>query len=118
MSDNGIIRIERRGRRKVQIGDGVPVDVDIIAFVNEWSAMEEQFRDEKRQIVPERRQEYVLAARDFIARMGFVEDLTEWEVVAFLKQMSEEADRLISFLPGNTPAKGSSPRPTEVAFTT
>lgn len=113
---DGIIRIERRGRRKVQIGDGQPIGIDVIDFVNRWSEMEEQFRDEKRQIDPNRRREYEETARQFIREVGFTEDLTAWEVLAFLKQMTKEADRLVAFFDDGTPEKPSSPKPTEVVF--
>lgn len=116
---DGIIRIEVKGRKQIQIGDGSPVDIDVIEFVNRWALIDDEFRTGDEKLDRSRRLEYYDAARHFLTEVGFAEaaHMTQWMVLKVIRSIQKEAEELAGFLSDETPGAPSSPKPTEVAFT-
>lgn len=94
---DGVIRIGRKGKKKIALGDGEPRDLDIVDVSNRWSEIDRSFRDADFKIPSERIAEANEAAYAFV--MGIFEDasITRAEALEFLKIITEEAAKLSDF---------------------
>lgn len=120
----GILKIGRKGRRKVQFGeDGTPFEIDVIHVMNLWSAVDLSFRDEKFEIAREKYVDLQMAAWAFVANLGQPEgvpprDISLAEALEFLNVMRQESEKLKSFFASRSEGGPSSPEPTTVRFST
>ncbi len=117
-SANGVevIRIGRKGKRSFALGDGPPVEIDVVKTYNAWLDIDRSFRDEKGELPPLKRGELDLAAWQFTAALFHTEDLTLAEALEFLKHVSVVTRELSAFFVLPTAAEPSSPESTELTF--
>jgi hypothetical protein len=113
---DGVIRIGRKGTIKVALGDGEPFEFDAIAAQNQWRKIDDGFRNEEGEIIPERRDDYYYAVVDFATAMSKTEkcpdgtpNITLAEGLEFLKVVTVECNRLKDFFRVEAPDAESSP---------
>jgi hypothetical protein len=107
-----IIHVGAKGRRKVQIGDLPVFVVDVIAVTNAWTAADRQFRDEKGEVPPEKRNALNKAAYDFVSALCGARspaDLSYAMAIEFLAVMTKESIALHHFFAVRSPEEPSSP---------
>ncbi len=94
---NGVFKIERKGKRRLAIGDK-EFEVDVIDAFNSWIAIDAEFRDPKHpgSATPE----YV----KLIARLGGPEDCSHAEAIEFIniiEELGEELKKKVSRMPSS-----------------
>ena len=94
-SDNGVIRIGRKGKKKFAFGDGDVFEVDIVTALQEWEVRDDSFRPEeadeegRRNIPMSDIQQYQQAAVDYVKELSGVE-VTVAEAFDFLARLREQ----------------------------
>lgn len=129
MSDDGIIRIGRKGKKKICFQDadgkdGPIIDIDVIELHNAWVRLDSEFRDEKGEVDKARLDEFNQAACEFVAEVvGQTEaakeaykDLSKADVLQFIKHLTDEATALVPFFAPKPVAGLNSPPSTELIF--
>ncbi len=126
-AENGveIIKIGRKGRKKFQLGDRPPFEIDVILVQNQWLEIDRGFRDEKDEIPPERNAEANKAAWLFVSELcgtpttspDDAESLTMTEALEFLNVLTREGAKLADFFVPKLPeGQSSSGRSTTLHF--
>lgn len=121
MEPNGepVIRIGRKGRRKVAFGeDGKVFEVDVIQVVNAYAELDRAYRNEQGEVSADKLAELNLAAWNFVRELAQEPAVTLAEAMEFLAQMTREAKRLKAFFDVDSGDGPSSPAPTELTFST
>ena len=114
---NGVIKLGRKGKRKLQYDDGSPVvEVDVVACANQWALIDDGFRQEG-EVPRERREEFYTAAWQFARGHLQVEDISLADALHFLKVVTEEAEALQGFFAVKRPAAPSSGPPSAAPVT-
>lgn len=102
MSENGVIRVGRKGRRKFAFGeDGQPFEVDVVVAFQEWIGIDEQFREqsEDRIVATADMPAYHQAAVEFVSRLvgSTALDITTAEALDFIARLRECYDEVAIF---------------------
>lgn len=127
-TNNGVIRVGRKGIKKFAFGEeGEPFEVDVVVVFQEWVGIDEQFRErtEDDTIATKDIPEYHRAAVEFVEglantipqAMGRTENLTKVttaEALDFLARLREEYDELADFFRPRSRKKQDSPDTSEV----
>lgn len=118
-SNNGVIRIGKKGIKKFAFGDDGPVfEVDVVVTFQEWIIKDEEFRptedDENgnRPIPTAEMPMYHAAAQQFVAELGGGE-VTVAEALDFLARLREQYDELAVFFRPKSKEKQDSPATSE-----
>ena len=118
---DGVIRITTAGMVRFAIGDGEPFEIDVIAVVNQWDAIDESFRDEKRLVPKEKWTEFYECQLNFVRELALGEewrdkvkadpksDITLTGAFHFMKHLRLEGDKLRTFFAVDSPKEPSSP---------
>lgn len=104
-SDNGIIRIGRKGRKKFAFGDGSPFEVDVVDAWRQWIALDNSFRPEEeddeglRPIPVDQYTNYYQAVVDFCNGLAGTNGGPHScaEALDFLARLREQYDELADF---------------------
>jgi hypothetical protein len=130
---SGILKVGRRGLRKMQYDDNTPVvELDILHVSNQWAEIDAEFRNDKGEILPNKNGEYLAAAVRFASAILQVPmpmqaapglslpeqplPLSIADAFHFLKLINDESEKLKPFFVIESAAKPSSPSSSEVAF--
>lgn len=93
---NGVLKVTTEGMAKLQLGDkGKLVEVDVIALLENWWAVDRSFRDESGKVLAERRLEHAAALVEFV-RDIFREGGEDAELVARIN--STQANHTMTLL--------------------
>ena len=112
-----IIRIGRKGKRLFAIGDGEPVELDVVVVQQQWSDVRRVYEGDDRKVPPENFADCNQAAFAFVQGLfPDVQDLSGAEAGEFLALVNEEVQKLQVFFKGRSPDGRSSPEPTTVTF--
>lgn len=98
-SNNGVIRIGRKGIKKFAFGeDGEPFEVDVVVVFQEWINIDAKFRqeDENGTIPRENMADYHTAAVEYVKRVSGSE-VTTAEALDFIARLREQYEELIVF---------------------
>jgi hypothetical protein len=117
-SENGIpiLKIGRKGKMRLAFGDGQPFEIDVIGVNAAWSAIDNQFRDDKGQIPREKLAELHSEAWNFVRGLSKQDDLSLAEALEFLRVITEEGEKLKGFFEIKSSAKPSSPERTTAIY--
>ena len=103
-TNNGIIRIGRKGLKKFAFGDdGVPFEVDVVVAFQHWVEIDDSFRpadrDEEgnRSVPVQAMPEYHRAAVAFVKETSGGCDVTVAEALDFIARLREQYDELAHF---------------------
>lgn len=111
-SNNGVIRIGRKGIKKFAFGeDGKPFDVDVVVAFQGWLCIDDEFRERDgcvdRTIKTSDMPEYHHAAVEYVQGLASEQDsdkhgyshplLTVAEALEFIALLREEYDTLLTF---------------------
>lgn len=117
-----ILKVGRRGIRKLQYEDGCEVvELDVIHVSNQWAEIDASFRNDKGEVPLDKSQNY------FAAQVGFVRELLKIDekvqvsiadALHFIKLITDETEALKPFFEPKTAAGPSSRSSTEVTFLT
>ena len=113
---NGILRISREGTKKIAVGDGPAVLIDISAAWDQWYVLSNSFADADKKIPAEKLLEHNAAKRQFACELLQCQDLTMHEANAFVAMLYEEVEKLRNFFVLKSPVTQGSPANTEVRF--
>lgn len=118
MSNNGVIRIGRKGLCKFAFGaDGEPFEIDVVSAFQDWVNLDDQFRDrtEDRTIANADMQEYHKAAFDFASHYAgdSGKPTSVAEALDFLARLREQYDEMVSFFRPRSRERPDSPTTTE-----
>lgn len=115
MSDNGVIRIGKKGIKKFAFGDGEPFSVDVVTVFHQWLAIDDGFRQEQedRRIPLAEMGGYNAAAQSFVQELCGCE-ITTAEALDFIARLREQYDELADFFQPKSPEKQDSPASSEV----
>lgn len=101
---NGVIRIDKKGKKKFAFGDGEVFEFDVVEVFQKWIIIDDQFRpDEPNEAghrvisveeVPQWHQALVLFVKSL---MVSDQDITIAEGLEFLARLREEYDKLVDF---------------------
>lgn len=108
-----VIKIGRKGLRRFALGDGEPVELDVIHVWNQWLEVDRAFRDEHDKIPRERWGEYSAAEVEFARQMlqaGEDQRFSETEAKEFIRLLGEEAEKLTAFFVPRSRGEPSSPQ--------
>lgn len=108
-SNNGVIRIGRKGIKKFAFGEnGNPFDVDVVVAWQEWIGIDEGMRTDNGIIPTEQMPTYHQAAVAYAERLssGMV---TTAEALDFIARLREQYDELASFFLPKSLEKQDSP---------
>lgn len=126
---DGILKIDRKGMQKVQLGDdGVPFEIDVTRTLDEWYQVDRSFRDEAGKVPAEKSSEYSQAVIDFVraifrcgeqdhqGRPELADSVNETEALEFLNRLGAKGAKLRGFFERDSASVPSSPAPSEVRF--
>jgi hypothetical protein len=113
-----VIRIGRRGMRKFALGDGEPVELDVVATHVRWVDVDRQYRDGDGKVIPEKVLELNAIAVDFVAALFGLppEQIDLACALEFLARLTEVSEELQDFFVVKSRGKPSSPGSTELTF--
>jgi hypothetical protein len=146
-SNNGVVRIARKGLKKFAFGEegqpgSEPFEVDVVVAFQAWMNIDDGFREEeqpggRRAIPDEKMHEYHATAVQFVRQLATdpkkpgagMPDITTAEALDFLARLREAYDDMAYFFrpksreergsPGTSEAESSSTSPkTELRFST
>jgi hypothetical protein len=125
---DGVVKIGRMGRKKFQLGDYTPVELDVAETYQDWCEVDQTFRDEKQKVPQDRVPAMNAAAWEFAAeKLGVGEAvrqnklpvrslITLAEALAFLKVLKREYDALTDFFGVDSSDEPSSAKHTELIY--
>lgn len=115
-SNNGIIRIGRKGIKKFAFGeDGPPFEVDVVVAFQEWINKDKEFRQEgSGEILSIDMPAYHTAAVEYVSRLSGAE-ITTAEALDFIARLREQYDELVSFFRPRSMERPGSPDTLEAA---
>lgn len=101
-TNNGVIRVGRKGRKKFAFGeDGEPFEVDVVVAFQAWVGIDDQFRErsEDRTITTADMPAYHQAAVEFVSQLATPErlEVTTAEALDFLARLREQYDEVAAF---------------------
>src|SRR5258708_4515331 len=100
MSDaNGepILKIGRKGRLKIAVGDGAPVEIDVIGVQSAWLEIDRMFKDGSGKVPPEKWNQLNQEIWNFARGILQVEDMSLTEALEFMRIVTEKAVELRGF---------------------
>ena len=134
MNNGDVLKIDVPGRKKVQIGNGPIIEIDVIGVYNAWFEIDRQFRDEQGELRKGCMPELTLAATNFVASLyapegkldpkrlaevqEFLTTLSTAHVWAFLAGVTKLGNELLPFFSVASSAAPSSRANTELTFST
>lgn len=127
ISDNGVVRISRKGMVKFAIGEDEPFILDVIDVHDQWYQSDWSMRDKDGAIPRDQQVGWNENRRAFfqtITQQAYQSQLpgkecpvlTHAEAGEFLAKIQEEATRLRSFFFPKSPDQPSSPQATAMRF--
>ena len=117
-SNNGVIRVGRKGRKKFAFGDdGHVFEVDVVVAFQQWICVDDEFREgkEDRAVSVADMPAYHHAAVDFVKKLatnpitGDQPDVTTAEALDFIARLREQYDELADFFQPKSREKPGSP---------
>lgn len=115
---NGILRIGRKGKRQIQIGDGPVVEVDIVGVSNQWIEIDRGFRNDKGDVDAAQLAPRNTAGWNFVRQTMSQPDLSLAEALEFLAVITKEGIALRSFFVVKSDDAPSSPASSELIYST
>lgn len=109
-SNNGVVRIGRKGLKKFAFGEDAPFQVDVVVAYQRWIDVDESFRTDG-QIKTEDMHRFHAAAVEFVEELSNSErgTLTVAEVLDFLARLREQYDELAVFFQPKSREEPASP---------
>jgi hypothetical protein len=105
--NNGVIRLSRKGLKKFAFGDdGPPFEVDVVTTFQQWSELDEGYRDENRGVKD--MMSYHTAAVEYVKHISKYNELTVAEAFDFIARLREAYDDVaVFFRPKSLEERGS-----------
>lgn len=98
-SNNGVIRVGRKGRKKFAFGeDGDPFEVDVVIAFQEWICVDNEFRErsDDRSVLIGDMAAYHEAAVNFVEHLAS-QRVTTAEALDFIARLREQYDEVAAF---------------------
>lgn len=116
-ASNGVIRINRKGKKLFAIGEeGPSFEIDVSIVYDQWYVIDQGFADEGGLIPTDKLVERNAAMRTFVCDISQCADVTMAEAQEFIKLLGEEVQKLRVFFAPKSPDKQSSPESLELRF--
>ncbi len=115
-ASNGVLKIERKGKKKFAIGDAEPVEIDVSIVYDQWFVIDHDFADENGMIPPANLIARNTAMRNFVAELLKCDDVTMAEAQEFINILTVEVNKLRDFFSTKWPATPGSAENLEVRF--
>ncbi len=112
-----IFRIERKGKQWIALGDGEPVELDVVSCWNQYVVQDATYFDEAGKIIPGAQLERDNAIIKFARELTGCQDANMAEALEFIHWLRIEKEKLVNFFAPKSKDEQSSPKPSEVIFT-